>query len=107
MGVAVGGRFSDSIGQTGDEVSQVDLRVDVVADADLIGLAADELSALGLVDSAEVEEGFVIRQPKAYPVYDEGYEERVKLIQSWLEKNMPGLLFLKTKLIGIIKIQTF
>lgn len=27
----------------------------------------------------------VIRQPKAYPVYDEGYQDRVEIIRRWLE----------------------
>lgn len=61
------------------------------SDEELIRLADEELIQLGLVRPGHVVDGTVIRQPKAYPVYDDGYEERVKLIQSWLEKNMPGL----------------
>ena len=36
-------------------------------------------------------DGTVIRQPRAYPVYDENYEERVALFRSWLDHNMTGL----------------
>lgn len=61
------------------------------SDETLIRLADEELIQLGLISPGHVLDGVVIRQPKAYPVYDEGYEERVKLIQSWLEKNLPGL----------------
>jgi protoporphyrinogen oxidase len=60
-------------------------------DEDLIRLADEELIQLGLVTPGHVIDGTVIRQPKAYPVYDENYEERVALFRSWLEKSMPGL----------------
>ncbi len=46
---------------------------------------------LGLVTAGHVIDGTVIRQAKAYPVYDEDYEERVALFRSWLEENMPEL----------------
>ena len=57
----------------------------------LIRLADEELIKLGLVSPGHVVDGTVIRQKKAYPVYDENYEEKVNLIRSWLEKNKPGL----------------
>lgn len=61
------------------------------SDEDLIRLADEELIQLGLITPGHVVDGTVIRQPKAYPVYDENYEEKVNLIRSWLEKNKPGL----------------
>jgi hypothetical protein len=30
--------------------------------------------------------GFVVRMPKAYPVYDTGYQERLGTIRAWLDK---------------------
>jgi len=33
----------------------------------------------------------VVRQPKAYPVYDEGYQDRVETIRGELETRYPGL----------------
>ena len=60
-------------------------------DEDLIRLADEELIQLGLVTPGHVIDGTVIRQPRAYPVYDENYEERVALFRSWLDHNMKGL----------------
>jgi protoporphyrinogen oxidase len=60
-------------------------------DEDLIRLADEELIKLGLVTPGHVIDGTVIRQPMAYPVYDENYEERVALFRSWLESDMQGL----------------
>jgi len=60
-------------------------------DEDLIRLADEELIQLGLVKPGHVIDGTVLRQARAYPVYDEDYEERVALVRSWLDKNMPEL----------------
>ena len=43
-------------------------------DDELIEKGKAELEALGLVDAADVEAGYVVRMPKAYPVYDEAYQ---------------------------------
>jgi protoporphyrinogen oxidase len=61
------------------------------SDEDLIRLADEELIHLGLVNPGHVTDGKVIRQAAAYPVYDENYEERVALFQSWLSSKLPGL----------------
>lgn len=60
-------------------------------DADLVSLARDELVKLGLASEEDILEGVVVRQPKAYPVYDEGYEQRVELIRHWLDSQHPTL----------------
>lgn len=52
--------------------------------ADLIRKAAAELETLGLAKAEEVVDGTVIRQPKAYPVYDTEYREAVDTIADWL-----------------------
>ena len=51
----------------------------------LIKLAAGELERLGLAKSTSVVEGTVIRQPKAYPVYDSNYQDAVKTIATWTQ----------------------
>lgn len=54
------------------------------SDEDLRKLAADELEVLGLARKADVIDGFVIRQPKAYPVYDGEYREALDVIEDWI-----------------------
>ncbi len=53
-------------------------------DADLIKLAGGELEQLGLAKASDVIDGVVIRQPKAYPVYDEHYAANLEVIRKWL-----------------------
>lgn len=55
------------------------------ADAELIALASQELVELGLAEPQQVRDGFVIRQTKAYPVYDEYYMDNLKVIRAYLE----------------------
>ena len=50
-------------------------------DEELIELAKQELKTLGLANGATVEDGVVIRQPKAYPVYDRDYRQHLDVIQ--------------------------
>ena len=54
-------------------------------DAELVALATRELAQLGLGDPAKVERGYAVRVPKAYPMYDPDYAERVAVIRTWLE----------------------
>jgi len=54
-------------------------------DADLIRLAKGELEVLGLVPAASVSDGTVIRQPKAYPVYDDDYRDCVESIGAYID----------------------
>ena len=51
----------------------------------LVALAAGELERLRLAPAASVDRGFAIRVPKAYPIYDADYAERVETIRSWLD----------------------
>ena len=50
----------------------------------LVQLAAKEIETLGLARSADVKWGTVIRQPKAYPVYDADYRRHLDTIRAWL-----------------------
>jgi protoporphyrinogen oxidase len=54
-------------------------------DDDLVALAADELQRLRLASKSKVERGYAIRVPKAYPIYDADYAERVRVIRTWLD----------------------
>ncbi|MFZ4584107.1 MAG: NAD(P)/FAD-dependent oxidoreductase [Acidimicrobiia bacterium] len=53
----------------------------------LIAQATDELERLGLVTPGKVEAGYVVRMPKAYPVYDPTYQQNVDVIRNWLADN--------------------
>ena len=54
-------------------------------DDDLIALATKELGSLGLANPEDIEDGSVVRMPKAYPVYDGIYAESVKTIREFVE----------------------
>lgn len=53
-------------------------------DEKLIELAADEISKIGLTNREWVKWGFVIRVPKAYPVYDEDYQQAMPVIMDFI-----------------------
>ncbi|HEX8277812.1 MAG TPA: NAD(P)/FAD-dependent oxidoreductase [Segetibacter sp.] len=56
----------------------------------LIDLGKKELEQIGLGKATDVVDGYVVRQPKAYPVYDAFYKENIDVIKAEL-KNYPGL----------------
>lgn len=56
-----------------------------MTDDALVELASRELEQLGLARASAVERGFVTRVPKAYPMYDRDYAERVEVIRDWLD----------------------
>jgi len=60
-------------------------------DDDLIRLAKQEIEKIGLMSQDRVIDGVVVRQPKAYPVYDDGYREKLFRIQAELEEKYPTL----------------
>ncbi len=55
-------------------------------DEELVKLAARELDQLGLASAEKVERGYAVRVPKAYPMYDADYGERVEKIRAFLER---------------------
>jgi protoporphyrinogen oxidase len=61
------------------------------SDADLIALAKREIGQIGLIRSEDVVDACVVRQPKAYPVYDEDYKAHVATIRRDLEHAYPSL----------------
>jgi len=61
------------------------------SNADLIALATKELAQIGLARPEDVVDGCVVRQPKAYPVYDDHYATHVATIRQELEERYPNL----------------
>ncbi len=61
------------------------------ADADLIDMAKGEIAKIGLIRAEDVVDACVIRQKKAYPVYDEDYTEHVVQIRRDFELSFPTL----------------
>jgi protoporphyrinogen oxidase len=60
-------------------------------DEELVALATSELATLGLADPASVVGGRVVRQEKAYPVYDDHYRDNVETLRAELEEAYPTL----------------
>ncbi|MEO8724285.1 MAG: NAD-dependent epimerase/dehydratase family protein, partial [Sphingobium sp.] len=63
--------------QEGDEIWNSDEKT-------LVALAARELEVLGLAKASDVIDGTIIRQPKAFPVYDNEYQQALSMIRGWL-----------------------
>jgi protoporphyrinogen oxidase len=61
------------------------------ADEDLITLAQKELEQVQLAAAADVVDGCVIRQQKAYPVYDDYYKHHVEVIRRAVDEHCPNL----------------
>jgi protoporphyrinogen oxidase len=61
------------------------------SDADLIELAQRELMQIGLAQAGDVIDGCVVRQKKAYPVYDDDYAQHVATIREEIEERYPNL----------------
>src|SRR5713101_2050205 len=60
-------------------------------DAELIALAKKELAQLGICGESEVFDGVVVRQQKAYPVYDDSYQVNVAVVRDYLARSLPNL----------------
>jgi protoporphyrinogen oxidase len=55
-----------------------------MSDEDLRKLASEELETLGLGKKEHVVDAAIIRQPKAYPVYDGEYREALDVLEEWI-----------------------
>lgn len=64
-----------------------------MSDNELVKMAIRELVKLELVKTADVEDGLVYRQTKAYPLYDSNYMKHLKVIQDFLAtvKNLQSI----------------
>jgi len=60
-------------------------------DHELIHLATKEIEKIGLIKPNQVIDGVVVRQPKAYPVYDDQYKENVANLREEIEACFPTL----------------
>ena len=63
-------------------------------DVDIIEYALGELKKIGIASRKHLINGFVIRYPKAYPVYSLDYKNNLSVINSYLEP------FLNLQVIG-------
>ena len=61
------------------------------SDAELVARAKREMHQLGLVAPEDVVDGCVVRQAKAYPVYDDSYTEHVATVRRELDEKYPNL----------------
>ncbi|HKE73316.1 MAG TPA: NAD(P)/FAD-dependent oxidoreductase [Acidimicrobiales bacterium] len=61
------------------------------SDEELIEKGKAELETMGLMTAADVEAGYVVRMPKAYPVYDDTYAANVEVLRTWLTANAPNV----------------
>jgi protoporphyrinogen oxidase len=61
------------------------------ADADLIELAKEEIAQIGLMKRGDVYDACVVRQAKAYPVYDDAYAGNVEAIRLEIATRFPSL----------------
>jgi len=61
------------------------------SDEELIKLGASELEKLGLAKASDNVDGCVVRQVKAYPVYDDSYAEHQETIRNEFEQQFPTL----------------
>jgi len=59
-------------------------------DRKLIEMAKEEVVKLKFASKEQILDGLVIRSPKTYPIYDEGYRERIEVIKNYLSsiKNL-------------------
>lgn len=56
-----------------------------LSDAGLAEIASRELTDLGLADPRDIADSCVLRQPKAYPVYDHEYKKHLGVIREYLD----------------------
>ncbi len=61
------------------------------SDDQLIALAKRELEQVGLGRATDVLDGCVVRQKKAYPVYDDDYVANVDVVRAELAERFPSL----------------
>jgi protoporphyrinogen oxidase len=56
-----------------------------MADEALLELGAREVAQIGLLGGGNVVDGTVVRMPKAYPIYDEGFMEALAVVREYLQ----------------------
>jgi protoporphyrinogen oxidase len=61
------------------------------SDEELVELASREIEQLKLVRPGDIEVGYVVRVPKAYPVYDGDYAENLDIVRKYLKEEWPDV----------------
>jgi protoporphyrinogen oxidase len=61
------------------------------SDEDLVELGKREVAELGLVSPGDVFDGAVVRQKKAYPVYDDEYLNNVAIVREHIQRHFLNL----------------
>ena len=54
------------------------------SDEELVALGTREVAAIGLARADEIQEGYVVRVPKAYPIYDSVYRQHLDALKQFL-----------------------
>jgi len=57
-----------------------------MSDDELINLAKEEINGLNISSGDSIEDAIVFRQSKAYPVYDNGYQQQLVIIKEFLNQ---------------------
>ncbi len=55
-------------------------------DAELFKLAAAEVEKIKICNASEIEDYIVVRVPKAYPVYNTGYQKHLNIVKDYLQQ---------------------
>jgi protoporphyrinogen oxidase len=61
------------------------------SDDDLVSLATQEIDRIGLMAPGDVRDACVVRQKKAYPVYDETYADNIEVVRREIDLRFPTL----------------
>lgn len=56
------------------------------SDDELVQFASREFEELGLGYAKQVADGFVVREPYAYPVYNKDYKKHIEVIRTYLSR---------------------
>jgi protoporphyrinogen oxidase len=62
-----------------------------LGDEELKDLAKREIEKIFMNQTFEITDACVVRQRKAYPVYDEHYQNNIRIIREELEEKFPSL----------------
>lgn len=62
-----------------------------MSDAELLALGEREIRQIGLLSSGKVVDGTVVRMPKAYPVYDRDFDDRLKIVRDFVQQELTNV----------------
>ena len=85
------GDVSGSLEALEDSLAKIDVGDEVSLRVIDRGVGAITETNVDLAAASDVVDGCVVRQPKAYPVYDDGYAQNVDLIRREIAARFPTL----------------